>query len=64
MPTLRALITYSTLRKGEVLGACPADISTSQDLPPDVVAAAQARGQARDLDATVAELLAELEKEH
>ncbi len=30
-------------------------------LPPDVVAAAQARGRARDLDATVAELLAELE---
>jgi hypothetical protein len=29
-------------------------------LPPDVVAAAQARGQARDLDATVAELLVEL----
>ena len=30
-------------------------------LPPDVVAAAQERGRARDLDATVAELLAELE---
>jgi predicted ATPase len=29
-------------------------------LPPDVVAAAQARGRARDLDATVAELLDEL----
>ena len=29
-------------------------------LPPDVVAAAEERGQARDLDATVAELLAEL----
>jgi tetratricopeptide (TPR) repeat protein len=29
-------------------------------LPPDVAAAAQARGQARDLEATVAELLAEL----
>ena len=27
-------------------------------LPPDVVAAAQARGRARDLEATVAELLA------
>ena len=27
---------------------------------PDVIAAAQARGQARDLDATVVELLAEL----
>jgi hypothetical protein len=32
-------------------------------LPPDVVAAAQERGRARDLDATVAELLVELEKE-
>jgi tetratricopeptide (TPR) repeat protein len=31
-------------------------------LPPDVVAAAQERGQARDLEATVAELLAELEE--
>jgi hypothetical protein len=30
-------------------------------LPPDVVAAAQERGRARDLDATIAELLAELE---
>ena len=29
-------------------------------LPPDVVAAAQERGRARDMDATVAELLAEL----
>jgi hypothetical protein len=29
-------------------------------LPPDVVAAAQERGRARDLEATVAELLAEL----
>ncbi|UCC63660.1 MAG: hypothetical protein JSV36_00950, partial [Anaerolineae bacterium] len=29
-------------------------------LPPDVVAAAQERGRARDLDATVAELLIEL----
>ena len=29
-------------------------------LPPEVVAAAQERGRARDLDATVAELLAEL----
>ena len=30
-------------------------------LPPDVVAAAQERGRARELDATVAELLVELE---
>jgi hypothetical protein len=30
-------------------------------LPPEVVAAAQERGRARDLEATVAELLAELE---
>jgi uncharacterized membrane-anchored protein len=30
------------------------------ELPPDVVAAAQERGRARDLDATVAELLVEL----
>ena len=29
-------------------------------LPPDVVAATQARGRARDLEATVAELLVEL----
>jgi hypothetical protein len=29
-------------------------------LPPDVVAAAQERGRARDLEATVAELLVEL----
>lgn len=32
-------------------------------LPPDVVAAAQERGRARDLDATVAELLVELENQ-
>jgi hypothetical protein len=31
-------------------------------LPPDVVAAAQERGRARDLDATVAELLVEWER--
>jgi hypothetical protein len=31
-------------------------------LPPDVVAAAQERGWARDLEATVAELLVELGK--
>jgi hypothetical protein len=30
-------------------------------LPPDMVEAARARGQTRDLEATVAELLAELE---
>ena len=29
-------------------------------LPPDIVAAAQARGRARDMEATVAELLVEL----
>jgi hypothetical protein len=33
------------------------------ELPLDVVAAAQERGRARDLDATVAELLAELGEE-
>ena len=33
-------------------------------LPPKVAAAAQARGRARDLDATVKELLAKLEEEH
>ena len=32
-------------------------------LPPDVVAAAQERGRARDLEATVVELLVELEGE-
>ena len=31
-------------------------------LPPEVVAVAQERGRARDLDATVAELLAQLEE--
>ena len=30
--------------------------------PPEVVAAARERGRARDVDATAAELLAELEK--
>jgi tetratricopeptide (TPR) repeat protein len=34
------------------------------NLPPEVVAAAQERGRARDLWATAAELLAELEREH
>jgi predicted ATPase len=34
--------------------------AATADLPPDVVAAAQARGRARDLDATVAGLLVEL----
>jgi hypothetical protein len=33
-------------------------------LPPDAVAAAQERGRVRDLWATAAELLTELEKEH
>ena len=35
--------------------------TTAETLPPDVVAAAQERGRARDLEATVRELLAELE---
>jgi hypothetical protein len=35
--------------------------AAAASLPPDVVAAAQERGRARDLEATVAELLAELE---
>jgi predicted ATPase len=39
---------------GRLIGAAVAT------LPPDVVAAAQARGRARDLEATVAELLVEL----
>ena len=34
----------------------------AETLPPDVVAAAQERGRARDLDDTVQELLVELEK--
>jgi hypothetical protein len=34
-----------------------------EGVPPEVVTAAEARGQARDLDATVAELLVELEAE-
>jgi predicted ATPase len=34
--------------------------AVAASLPPDVVAAAQARGQSRDLEATVAELLVEL----
>ena len=33
-------------------------------LPPEVVAAARERGRARDLEATVAELLVELEENH
>ena len=35
--------------------------SVAATLPPEVVSAAQERGRARDLDATVAELLAEWE---
>jgi hypothetical protein len=35
--------------------------AAAQALPPDVVAAAQERGRVRDLAATVAELLAEVE---
>jgi len=34
--------------------------ASAASLPPDVVAAAQERGRARDLEATMAELLAEL----
>jgi hypothetical protein len=34
--------------------------AVAASLPPDVVAAAQARGRARDLEATVTELLVEL----
>jgi tetratricopeptide (TPR) repeat protein len=47
----------------------PADVvrqpiaAVAAALPPDVVAAAEERGRARDLEATMAELLAELEKE-
>jgi DNA-binding SARP family transcriptional activator/predicted ATPase len=37
--------------------------AAAKALPPDVVAAAQERGRARDLEATVKELLAELEAE-
>jgi predicted ATPase len=37
--------------------------AVAASLPPEVVAAAQERGRARDLDATMAELLAELERE-
>jgi hypothetical protein len=42
----------------DVAGAHIAAVAAT--LPPDVVAAAQERGQARDLEATVKELLAEL----
>jgi hypothetical protein len=40
--------------------AAPLVAQLEAELPPDVVATAQERGQARDLDATVAELLVEL----
>ena len=40
--------------------AAPLIAELEAELPPDVVAAAQHRGRARDLDATVAELLDEL----
>jgi tetratricopeptide (TPR) repeat protein len=40
--------------------AAPLIAELEAELPPDVVAAARARGRARDLDATVAELLDEL----
>ena len=42
--------------------ALPLVAKLEAELPPDVVAAARERGQARDLEATVAELLAELEE--
>ena len=45
----------------DVAGTHIADMSAG--LPADVVAAAQERGRARDLDATVKELLVELERE-
>jgi hypothetical protein len=41
--------------------AAPLVTELEAELPPDVVAAAQERGRARDLEATVAELLVELE---
>jgi tetratricopeptide (TPR) repeat protein len=44
----------------DVAGRHIAEVAAT--LPPEVVAAAQERGRARDLDATVAELLAELEE--
>jgi hypothetical protein len=37
--------------------------AAAKALPPDVVAAAQKRGRARDLEATVKELLSELDDE-
>ncbi len=37
--------------------------AAAETLPPDVVAAAEARGRARDLEATVKELLAELDEQ-
>ena len=40
--------------------AAPLVAELEAELSPEVVAAAQARGQARDLEATVAELLADL----
>jgi hypothetical protein len=36
-------------------------VELTAQLPPEVVAVAQARGRARELETTVAELLAELE---
>ena len=36
--------------------------AVAETLPPDVVAAAQERGRAQDLETVVAELLIELEK--
>jgi len=37
-------------------------LTTFAELPPEAVEAAQARGRARDLQATIIELLAELEQ--
>jgi predicted ATPase/DNA-binding SARP family transcriptional activator len=45
----------------DVVGRHVSDVAAA--LPPDVVAAAEERGRARDLDTTMAELLAELEED-
>jgi hypothetical protein len=61
---LYALVSrYSVVRNSrlseDIAGKHIAALAAS--LPPEVVAAAQERGQARDLEATVAELLTELQ---
>jgi UTP-glucose-1-phosphate uridylyltransferase len=50
-------------RLGDALGSVrqAVDAAAAAALPPDVVAAAQARGRARDMVATAKELLIELE---